>query len=243
METLLINTIPSTQYLYTSGGSGSSSVPNPSVEVGNATAAADPNQLRYDLAGLLPGRITGTVATVIWRASPSDLVGAWLEGASDCAVEATNVPSGAYARALDEIRSDLGITLTYVAHCLGMQRSAVYRWYEGALPHPANRTRLKTLQEFARVWKAANLPSLRTYWESEVPATGKTLGQLLSASALDIAALRAAVEALVAGAKLIQPKSARLGFRDRARNRQKERERLRELAPEASHEGIDHEDQ
>jgi hypothetical protein len=242
MATPLINTLPATPYLHTSGGSGSNPVPSPSVELGNATAAAGPNQLRYDLVDLLPGRSTGTVATVTWR-HPSDLVGAWLEGADDLPLEAANVPPGAYARALDEIKSNLGTTLTYVACCLGMQRSAVYRWYEGRLPHPANRTRLKTLQEFALAWKAANLPSLRAYWESEVPGTGQTLGKLLSAEALDITALRAGVAALVAGADVMQPKSAPLGFRDRARNRQRERDRLSELAPSVSNEGDEDEGQ
>jgi hypothetical protein len=151
--------------------------------------------------------------------------------------EVAHAPPGTYARALDELKANLGVTLTYVAHCLAMQRSAVYRWYDGRNPHAANRARLETLREFANRWRAAQLPSLRNYWESVVPGTAATLGNLLSSQTLDIASLNAAIDRLITGPATMPPKPPQLGFPGRPRNRQKERERLSVLSPTTSREG------
>jgi hypothetical protein len=120
-----------------------------------------------------------------------------------------------------------------------MQRSAVYRWYDGRQPHATNRSRLKTLQEFSSAWRAARLPSLRIYWETLVPETGATLGQLLSADALEINALRDAIAGLTAGTGTMPPKRQQLGFPGRKRDRQKDRERLYDLVSPTSHEDDD----
>jgi hypothetical protein len=158
-------------------------------------------------------------------------------------IEGEWAPPGTYARALDELKDAFGVTLTYIARCLHMQRSALYRWYEGRQPHPTNRSRLKTLQEFANVWRAARLPSLRNYWETPVPGHGATLGQLLSADVLNINSLRDAISRLTNGAATMQPTRRKLGFPARRRDRVLERERLYEFVAPTSHEGDDEGDQ
>jgi hypothetical protein len=120
-----------------------------------------------------------------------------------------------------------------------MQRSAIYKWYDGRNPHPANRARLETLREFAVRWRVSQLPSLRSYWESTVPGTSSTLGELLSSQTLEIATLNAAIDSLLNRTGTMPPKIPRLGFPARRRDRKKDRDRLSVLSPTTSHEDND----
>jgi hypothetical protein len=172
------------------------------------------------------------------REKAPDSIGTWLASTEGMLMESEWNPPGTYARALDELKDSLGVTLTYVARCLGMQRSAIYRWYDGRQPHAANRSRLKTLQEFSAAWQTARLPSLRNYWDTVVPGEGATLGQLLSADVLSINSLRDAINRLTTGGTM-QPKRPKLGFPSSKRDRARERERLYQHIPPTSHEGDD----
>ena len=135
---------------------------------------------------------------------------------------------------LDELKSALDVTLSYVARSLGLQRSAVYKWYQGSTPHAANRSRIEALREFARAWRMAHLPSLKSYWDVRVPGRQATLGDLLSGQELDLPFLRSVIRALAA-----VPAAARrprLGFPERKRDRAKDREWLETSLPATSRE-------
>lgn len=220
-------------------GSGSPAAGITQFAFGTATTAAEPGSVYYSLTGFPAGHSLNSVPVVALREKARDPIGTWLASTEGMLLEGGWSPPGTYARALDELKESLGVTLTYVARCLGMQRSAVYRWYDGRQPHAANRSRLKTLQEFSSTWRGARLPSLRNYWETPVPETGATLGQLLSADALEINALRDAIARLSAGTGTMRPKRPQLGFPGRKRDRQKDRERLYDLVSPTSHEDDD----
>jgi hypothetical protein len=214
-------------------GSGSPAAGIRQFAFGTATTAAEPGSVYYSLTEQAIEKSGSSVPVIVLREKSLDPIGTWLASTEGMLLEGDPSPPGAYARALDELKESLDVTLTYVARCLGMQRSAVYRWYDGRQPHAANRSRLKTLQEFSSAWRAARLPSLRNYWDARVPESGSTLGQLLSADVLDINALRDAIVRLTAGMPTRRPQ---LGFPGRKRDRQKDRERLYDLAPPTSRE-------
>lgn len=236
MATPLINTLPATTYMFTDVGSGSQPVAVSRFDFGSPTGVAQPDRVYYSLTDLLAGHSLNSVPVLTLRVKPTDVVGSWLASTEGMLLEPDASPPGTYARALDELKENLGVTLTYIARCLALQRSAIYRWYEGRHPHAANRSRLETLREFASAWRAAKLPSLRNYWETPVPGTAATLGQLLSSDALDITALRGAIDSLIAGTRAMPPKAPRLGFPGRKRDQQKDRARLSVLIPPTSHE-------
>ncbi len=239
MASPLINSTPVATYYPIVMGSGSL-VRSPELEdLGSQTTLAPPYRMLYLLTGLLCGDTGNSSPEVRLREKPSDVVGSWLASTEGMVLEATSTLPGAYARALDELKANLGVTLTYIARCLAMQRSAIYRWYDGRNPHPANRARLETLREFAHRWRAAQLPSLRSYWESAVPGTSRTLGELLSSQTLEITTLNAAIDSLLNRAEAMPPKIPRLGFPARRRDRKKDRERLSVLSPTTSHEDND----
>jgi hypothetical protein len=210
-------------------GSGSPAAGITQFAFGTATTTAEPGHVYYSITGIPAGRGLSSVPVVVLRKRAQDPIGSWLASTEGMLLEADRSPPGTYARALDELKKDLGITLTYVAQCLRMRRSAVYRWYDGRQPHATNRSRLRTLQEFSSGWRAAKLPSLRNYWETLVPEIGATIGQILSAEVLEINALRHVISHLTAGT--VPPKRLRLGFSDRKRDRRKDRERLYDLVP------------
>jgi hypothetical protein len=237
MATPLINTLPAATYMFTDNGSGSQAIAVLRCNLGAPTGVAQPGRVYYSLTDLLTGHSSNSAPVLTLRQKPVDLVGSWLASTADMLLETDSRPPGAYARALDELKADLGVTLTYIARCLALQRSAIYRWYEGRQPHAANRSRLETVREFASAWRSARLPSLRNYWDTPVAGTAATLGQLLSADALDITALRRAIDGLVSGTTAVPQKAPRLGFPGRKRDQQKDRERLSVLIPPTSHEG------
>lgn len=236
MERPLINTTTSRVHYPIAIGSGSMVRQLPQEPAARPTSFAAPDNVLYLLTGMLCGYSTGTAPQVRLRERPTDPIGTWLVSTDGMLTENARTPPGTYPRALEELKTNLGVTLTYVARCLSMQRSAIYRWYEGRNPHPANRARLQTLREFGNRWRAAELPSLRNYWESVVPGTEVTLGSLLSSQTLDIAALNAAIEQLIHRPATMPPKAPRLGFPGRPRNRHNERERLSTLSPTTSRE-------
>jgi hypothetical protein len=218
-------------------GSGSRAAGITQFAFGTATTAAEPGRVYYSITDVPAGHGLNSVPVVVLRERVRDPIGAWLASTEGMLLEADRSPPGTYARALDELKKDLGVTLTYVAQCLRMQRSAVYRWYDGRQPHATNRSRLRSLQEFSSAWRAARLPSLRNYWETVVPEIGATVGDILSAVVLEINALLHAITHLTADT--VPPKRPRLGFPGRKRDRQKERERLYDLVPPTSHEDDD----
>lgn len=218
-------------------GSGSAAAGITQFAFGEATRTAEPGYVYYSIADIAARHGLNSAPVVVLREKTADPIGTWLASTDGMLLEAERNPPGTYARALDELKESLGVTLTYVAQCLRMQRSAIYRWYDGRQPHAANRSRLKTLQEFSSAWSGARLPSLRNYWDTVIPEIGTTLGQVLSAEVLEINALRHAITRLTTGG--FQPKRPRLGFPGRRRNRSKDRDRLYDLAPPTSHEGDD----
>lgn len=238
MATPLMNTVPvvntTADAYFLVVGSGSMLSRPMNSYFGNPTGAPA-DTILYRLTDLLQGDETSTAPTVVLREKPANPVGQWLESTQDMLPEIEVTPLGAYARALDELKSNLGVTLTYVAKCLGLQRSAIYKWYEGRQPHASNRSRLKTINEFAAAWKAARLPSLRNYWDISIPGSRSTLGELLSAQTLDIVALRTAIDSITGNAAAL-PKAPRLGFPDRKPNPQKDREKLSALISQTSRE-------
>jgi len=241
MATTLTYLPPARTYMFTGVdvGSGSPAMGIAQFAFGTATTVGEPGSVYYSLTNLPAGHSLNSGPVVALREKARDPIGTWLASTEGMLLEGDWSPPGTYARALDELKESLGVTLTYVARCLGMQRSAVYRWYDGRQPHASNRSRLKTLQEFSSAWRAARLPSLRDYWETVVPETGGTFGQLLSADVLEINALRDAIARLTAGTGTMLPKRPRLGFPGRKRDRQKDRERLYDLVPATSHEDDD----
>jgi predicted DNA-binding transcriptional regulator AlpA len=218
-------------------GSGSPAAGITQFAFGAATTTTEPGRVYYSVIHMAAANGLNSVPVVILRERARDPIGTWLASTDGMLLEAERSPAGTYARALDELKQNLGITLTYVAQCLQMQRSAVYRWYDGRQPHPSNRSRLKTLQEFSSAWRSAKLPSLRNYWETAIPQMDATLSQILSAEVLEINALRDAIRYLAAGT--IPPKRLRLGFPGRTRDKIKDRERLHDLSPPTSHESDD----
>jgi hypothetical protein len=236
MATPLINTLPAVTYMITEAGSGSQRMAISDFPFGSQTSLAEAYCVYYSLTDLLAGHNASSSPLMALHQRPADLVGSWLASTEGMLIEPDTRPPGAYARALDELKANLGVTLTYIARCLAMQRSAIYRWYEDTQPHATNRSRLETVREFASAWRAAKLPSLRRYWDTKVPGTAATLGQLLSSDVLDINALRQAILGLVSDTSTMPPKAPRLGFPGRKRDRQKDRERLSLLIPPTSHE-------
>lgn len=218
-------------------GSGSAAAGITRFAFGEATRTAEPGRVYYSIADIAARHGLNSVPVVVLREKTPDPIGTWLASTDGMLLEADRNPPGAYALALDELKENLGVTITYVAQCLRMQRSAVYRWYDGRQPHASNRSRLRTLQEFSSAWRVARLPSLRIYWEAVIPEIGSTLGEILSAEVLEINALRHAITHLTTG--FIQPKRPRLGFPNRRRDRSKDRERLYDLIPPTSHESDD----
>ena len=206
--------------------------------LGIPTAFAPPNRRYYTVSPSLRGGGSSSAPVDILPLKPEP-VGSWLAATQGMLPETDNSPPGTYARALNDLKANLGVTLTYIARCLGMQRSALYKWYEGRQPHAANRSRLNTVREFAAAWRAAQLPSLRLYWETPVPGSAATLGQLLSADALDVVALRHALNTLMRNTGAMPPKAPRLGFPARVRDAKRDRERLSVLVPSTSSEGGD----
>lgn len=144
------------------------------------------------------------------------------------------VRSPDYGHILDELKSAFDVTLSYVARCLRLQRSGVYKWYQGATPHASNRSRIEALREFASAWRMARLSSLRTYWDVRVPGGRATFGELLSGETLDVPVLRSAIRALATRPAAVQP--PQLGFPDRKRDRAKDREWLETNLPSTSRE-------
>lgn len=236
MERPVINTTAPRVHYPIAIGSGSLMRQLPHDHAARPTSFAAPDNVLYLLAGMLCGYSAGTSPQVRLRERPTDPIGTWLASTDGMLTENARTPPGTYVRALEELKTNLGVTLTYVARCLAMQRSAIYRWYDGRSPHPANRARLETLCEFGYRWRAARLASLRNYWESVVPGMDVTLGNLLSSQTLDIAALNAAIERLIYRPATMPPKAPRLGFPGRPRNRRNERERLSTLSPTTSRE-------
>ena len=218
-------------------GSGSSAAGITLFAFGEATRNAEPGCAYYSVADIAARHGLNSVPVVVLREKAPDPIGTWLASTDGMLLEADRSLPGTYARALDELKDSLGVTITYVAQCLRMQRSALYRWYDGRQPHASNRSRLKTLQEFSSAWRVARLPSLRNYWETAIPEIGTTLGEILCAEVLEINALRHAITHLTTG--VIQPKRPRLGFPSRRRDRSKDRERLYDLIPPTSHESDD----
>ena len=237
MERPLINTTASRVHYPIAIGSGSLLRKLPQDHEACPTSFAAPDSVLYLLTAMLYGFSTGSSPQLRLRERPSDPIGTWLISTDGMLTESGHTPRGTYVRALEELKANLGVTLTYVAQCLAMQRSAIYRWYEGRSPHPANRARLETLCEFGNRWRMAKLGSLRNYWESVVPGTEVTLGNLLSSQTLDISALNAAIERLIHRPGTMPPKAPRLGFSGRPRNRDIHRERLSTLSPMTSREG------
>jgi hypothetical protein len=236
MEKPIINTMAPRMHYPLAVGSGSLVRKPPQDDIARPTSFAAPDNVLYLLTGMLYGYTGGSSPQVRLRERSADPIGTWLVSTDGMLAQVAHTPPGTYARALDEIKANLGVTITYVAHCLAMQRSAIYRWYDGRNPHPANRARLETLREFANRWRAARLPSLRNYWESVIPGTAATLGKLLSSQTLDITSLNAAMDRLINRPATMPPKAPRLGFPGRSRNRQKELERLSVLSPMTSRE-------
>src|SRR5882762_7663770 len=149
MATPLINTLPTTTYMFSDDGSGSQGVAVLRFNLGSPTGVAQTGRVYYSLTDLLTGHSPNSAPMLALRQKSIDLVGSWLASTEDMLLEADNKPPGTYARALDELKENLDVTLTYIARCLALQRSAIYRWYEGRLPHAANRSRLETVREFA----------------------------------------------------------------------------------------------
>ena len=236
MATPLINTVPMTAHVPVDLGSGSNSNASAQPDFGSPTGIAPRNHVYYLLTDLLHGHSSNSAPTALLREKSADPVGQWLYSTERMLLEVDGRPPASYARALEELKANMGVTLTYIARCLGMQRSAIYRWYEGRQPHAANRSRLETIREFAAAWRAAKQPSLRSYWDASVPGSNSTLGELLSSETLDVTALRGAIVGLIGGAPTIAPKAPRLGFPGRERNRLRDQDRLSVLIPPTSRE-------
>jgi hypothetical protein len=243
---MAVTPLPSARtYMFTEVGSGSSLGAVTQFVFGTATTAAESGRVHYAVQDLAKELSVSSAPHLVLVEKTRDPLGAWLASTEGMLVEGEWNPPGAYARALDEVKDHLGVTLTYIARCLRMQRSAVYRWYDGRQPHASNRSRLKTLQEFATVWHTARLPSLRNYWDTPVTdqaaaaGRGATLGQLLSAEVLNINSLRDAIARLTSGAAPLQPTRPKLGFPGRKRDRERDRQRFYDLVPPTSHEGDD----
>lgn len=238
MAAPVTHTLRPSDYLAASVGSGSNGNASVHAGFGTPTAMGRPDLVYYPASRIVHGRSSSGSPVNLLQTRP-DPVGSWLASTAGILPETDNSPPGTYARALNDLKASLGVTLTYIAKSLGMQRSAVYKWYEGRQPHAANRSRLNTVSEFAASWRAARLPSLRNYWETPVPGTHSTLGQLLSAEALNVDALRHAIDTLVRNTAAMPPKAPRLGFPRRPHDRQADREHLSLFIPSTSSEGDD----
>jgi len=235
MATPLINTVPSKYVVPLDPGSGSSTYITTDDWI-TSTSIGPSAHLYYRLEDFLESYNSASSPVTVLREKPADRVGRWLASTDGMVPVFNVVPLLPYAKILDELKVNLSTTLTYVARCLCMQRSAIYKWYEGRQPHAANRSRLETIREFASAWKAANLPPLRNYWDFEVPGVDMTLGSCLSAETLDINGLRLAIINIARKPIGQNPPQPLLGFPGRKRDRKRDRERLGTLAPPISFE-------
>ena len=174
--------------------------------------------------------------------SPGESMGAigdWFLNLPASLVTIADKHSSEYAKAVDQLKSELNVSLSFIARCLGVRRSALYKWYEGSIPQGANRSRLNTISEFSEVWREANLPSLRNYWELRMPGTSSTIGEILSSSVLDVNLLRTILEFVMHHSKSRSIRGRRFGFPNRKRNLQRDQERLSVISSPISRESIE----
>jgi transcriptional regulator with XRE-family HTH domain len=109
---------------------------------------------------------------------------------------------------LAAIQAALGFTTQDLAAVLGLSRPQLYRWLDAAddvRMQDAKRQRLAAVERVAKAWRERSPAPLRSV-AHEPLSNGSTLFALLSADAIDEAALRAAFDELTAKLQA-QPKT------------------------------------
>jgi transcriptional regulator with XRE-family HTH domain len=122
---------------------------------------------------------------------------------------------------LAAIQAALGFTTQDLAAVLGLSRPQLYRWLDAADDvrlQDAKRQRLAAVERVAKAWQERSNAPLRSV-AHEPLANGNTLFALLSADAIDEAALRAAFDELTAKLhaqpKTLSQRLADAGFKRR----------------------------
>lgn len=177
-----------------------------------------------------------TTTTSVIEAAPADAQEArweqWAENARE-AFERAATQQGRTTTAAARLRVDrlaaiqasLGFTTQDLAAVLGLSRPQLYRWLDAAddvRMQDAKRQRLAAVERVAKAWQERSPAPLRSV-AHEPLANGSTLFALLSADAIDEAALRAAFDELTAKLQA-QPKTlsqrlADAGFKRRPSSR------------------------
>ena len=109
---------------------------------------------------------------------------------------------------LDELKSTLDVTLSYVARSLGLQRSAVYKWYQGSTPW---RTARALKRSDARGLAHGAPAVAQELLGRQGAGQAGDLGDLLSGQELDLPFLRSVIRALAAVPQAAA-RRPRLGF-------------------------------
>lgn len=177
-----------------------------------------------------------TTATSVIEATPANAQEAsweqWAEHARE-AFERAAAPKGRTTTAaarlrverLAAIQAALGFTTQDMASVLGLSRPQLYRWLDAANDvriQDAKRQRMAAVERVAKAWQERSPTPLRSI-AHEPLARGSTLFALLSADAIDEAALRAAFDELTAKLEArpmtLSQRMAEAGFKRRPSSR------------------------
>lgn len=92
---------------------------------------------------------------------------------------------------IDRIRERLGISMTQLAAVLHLQRTTLYKWYQGRQPHAGTEARIAAVEAFAGAWAAQALLPLGKFWDVKIPATNLRVCDVLCDPLRDQTALLA----------------------------------------------------
>jgi len=106
----------------------------------------------------------------------------------------SRIQSNGFAVGLDleHAKSVLSLTMTEVAHCLGVSRQAIYNWISGGSIKPENLSKLIELKSAADVIAGECLPERALFLRRKLPG-GKTLLETIAAGGDGTTAARALV--------------------------------------------------
>ncbi len=94
---------------------------------------------------------------------------------------------------MDEIKTDLTLSITQLAELFGVTRKTVYDWYEGTTPRHGITSRMNILVDALKSMPSeVDLPRLKTVWN--IPVSEKSFRSIFSDEILDELSFRTTID-------------------------------------------------
>lgn len=99
-------------------------------------------------------------------------------------LEAATIQSDSFKEQLDEIKTDLTLSITQLAELFGVTRKTVYDWYEGTTPRYGVTRHMHILVDVLKSMPSeVYLPRLKTVWN--IPVSEKSFRSIFNNEVLD----------------------------------------------------------